>query len=350
MRSKTVPFSPHSGREGEAPGPTKTPVVETKVPFSPHRGREGEAPTAKPVEGPTKTPVVETKVPFSPHRGREGKAPTAKPVEGATRAPLVDVQNMYDSRKIEIDKVGVKGVKYPIVVLDKANGFQHTVAAIDMYVNLPHNYKGTHMSRFLEILHENQSMINMKNLPNILTQMKKRLNAESTHLEVKFPYFIKKEAPVSKAPGYLEYNCGFLGSMDEAGTVKEFTVSVLVPINTLCPCSKEISDHGAHNQRGVARVDVRFRKFFWIEDLIELVETCASSGIYSVLKREDEKYVTEKAFENPKFVEDVVRDIAEALSKDANFTWFAIEAENFESIHNHSAYAYLERIKEGECP
>jgi GTP cyclohydrolase IB len=246
--------------------------------------------------------------------------------------------------------VGVKGVKYPIVVLDKANGFQHTVATIDMYVNLPHNYKGTHMSRFVEILHENQSMINMRNLPGILREMKVRLNAESTHLEVRFPYFLKKEAPVSKTPGYLEYRCGFFGTMDETGSIKEFTVTVLVPINTLCPCSKEISEHGAHNQRGVARVDVRFKRFFWIEDLIATVEACASSGIYSILKREDEKYVTEHAFDNPKFVEDVVRDIAEALSKDTNFTWFAIEAENFESIHNHSAYAYLERTKEGGNP
>jgi GTP cyclohydrolase I len=268
----------------------------------------------------------------------------------SARTPLVDVQNMQDHRKIEIDKVGVKGVKYPIVVLDKANGFQHTVATIDMYVNLPHNYKGTHMSRFVEILHENQSMINMKNLPNILRQMKEKLNAESTHLEVRFPYFLKKEAPVSRTPSYLEYKCGFLGSMDESGSMKEFTVTVLVPVNTLCPCSKEISEHGAHNQRGVAKVDVRFKRFFWIEDLISTIERCASSGIYSILKREDEKYVTEKAFENPKFVEDVVRGIAEALAKDSNITWFAIEAENFESIHNHSAYAYLERKKEGGCP
>ncbi|MBA4416875.1 MAG: GTP cyclohydrolase I FolE2 [Syntrophus sp. (in: bacteria)] len=261
---------------------------------------------------------------------------------------MADVQNMSDHRNIEIDKVGVKKVKYPIVVLDKANGFQHTVATIDMYVNLPHNYKGTHMSRFVEILHSHQSMINMKNLPNILREMKEKLNAEATHIEVKFPYFLKKEAPVSKTPSYLEYKCGFYGSMDDSGTMKEFVVTVSVPINTLCPCSKEISDYGAHNQRGIARVDVKFKKFFWIEDLIAIVESCASSGIYSVLKREDEKYITERSFNNPKFVEDVVRDIAEVLSKDENITWFIVEAENFESIHNHSAYAYLEREKGGD--
>jgi GTP cyclohydrolase I len=259
---------------------------------------------------------------------------------------MLDVQNLDDDRMIEIDKVGVKDIKYPIVVLDKAEGLQHTIATIDMYVNLPHNYKGTHMSRFVEILHSNKSMINMKNFPNILRQMKDKLNAESAHLSVKFPYFIKKEAPISRTEGFLEYYCGFSGSMDGSNRMKEFVVSVSVPINTLCPCSKEISKHGAHNQRGVTTVSVRFRKFFWIEDLIALVEQCASSDIYSVLKREDEKFVTERAYENPKFVEDVVRDIAETLSKDTNMTWFTIEAENFESIHNHSAYAYLERNNE----
>jgi GTP cyclohydrolase I len=263
------------------------------------------------------------------------------------KVEMADVQNMSDHRNIEIDKVGVKGVKYPIVVRDKANGFQHTVATIDMYVNLPHNYKGTHMSRFVEILHSNQSMINMKNFPNILREMKEKLNAESTHLEVRFPYFLKKEAPVSKTQSYMEYVCGFYGTMDDSRAMKEFVVSVSVPINTLCPCSKEISDHGAHNQRGVAKVDVKFRNFFWIEDLIACIEECASSGIYSILKREDEKFVTERSFENPKFVEDVVRDIAEVLSADQNIVWFAVEAENFESIHNHSAYAYLERQKGG---
>jgi len=260
---------------------------------------------------------------------------------------MIDVQNMHDLRQIEIDKVGVKNVKYPIVVLDKINGVQHTVATIDMYVNLPHNYKGTHMSRFVEILHDNKSMINMKNFPNILREMKERLNAEAAHMEVKFPYFIKKEAPVTKTPSYLEYQCGVLGHMDGSGKMKEFIVSVSVPISTLCPCSKEISEYGAHNQRGVVKVDVKFKKFFWIEDLINIIERCSSSDIYSILKREDEKFVTERAFDNPKFVEDVVRDIAETLGADTNILWFAIEAENFESIHNHSAYAYLEKNKGG---
>ena len=258
-----------------------------------------------------------------------------------------DIQNMADHRNIDIDKVGVKNVKYPIVVLDKGNGTQHTIADINMYVSLPRNYKGTHMSRFVEILHAHQNMINMKDFPVILREMKERLNAESAHMEVRFPYFIKKDAPVSGTPGYLEYTCGFIGHMDEFGVMKDFTVSVSVPVTTLCPCSKEISDCGAHNQRGIVSVAVQFRRFFWIEDLIALIESCSSCDIYSVLKRQDEKFVTEKAFDNPKFVEDVVRDVAERLTSEANITHFVIEAENFESIHNHSAYAYLERTKNG---
>lgn len=258
-----------------------------------------------------------------------------------------DVQSMYDPRNIDIDKVGVKNVKYPIVVLDKANGTQHTIADINMYVSLPRNYKGTHMSRFVEILHAHQQMINMKDFPEILREMKERLNAESAHMEVRFPYFIRKDAPVSGTPGYLEYNCAFIGHMDARSTMKDFTVSVSVPVTTLCPCSKEISDCGAHNQRGIITVAVQFKRFFWLEDLISVIEGCSSCDIFSVLKRQDEKFVTEKAFENPKFVEDVVRDVAEKLQVESNITCFVIEAENFESIHNHSAYAYLERKNGG---
>ena len=269
------------------------------------------------------------------------------PVHHITSDVMIDVQNMNDSRMIEIDRVGVKNVKYPITVLDKANGYQHTIATIDMFVNLPHNYKGTHMSRFLEILHENKGMINMKNFPNILRALKERLNAEAAHVFVRFPYFIQKEAPVTKAESLLEYICGFYGHMDSSGEMKRFIVSVTVPISTLCPCSKEISQYGAHNQRGMVKVDVRFKKFFWIEDLIQTIEECASTDVYAILKREDEKYVTEKAFNNPKFVEDVVRDIAILFSKNENITWFSIEAENFESIHNHNAYAYIEKHNEG---
>ena len=255
---------------------------------------------------------------------------------------MKDIQNHRDNRNIDIDQVGVKGIRYPITVLDKDMGEQQTVAEINMYVNLPRYYKGTHMSRFVEILNEHRGRISLQNFSEILEEMKKRLDAESAHMEITFPYFINKAAPVTGSEGLMEYKCTFKGSLNEGSDV--ITV-IHVPISTLCPCSKEISDFGAHNQRGEVRLQVRFSKFIWIEDLIRLVEQSASTDVYSVLKREDEKFVTEQAFNNPKFVEDIVRDIAEKLNNDPNITWFAVESENFESIHNHSAYAYIEKYK-----
>ena len=255
---------------------------------------------------------------------------------------MEDVQNNRDHRNIDIDRVGVKGIRYPITVLDKNMGEQQTVAEINMYVNLPRYYKGTHMSRFVEILNEHSRRISLQTLTHILQDMKNRLDAESSHMEICFPYFINKAAPVSGIQGLMEYRCTMKGSLRERSDL----VSIIhVPISTLCPCSKEISDYGAHNQRGEVRLQVRFRKFIWIEDLIKLVEESASSDVYSVLKREDEKYVTERAFDNPMFVEDIVRDIALKLDRDSNITWFAVEAENFESIHNHNAYAYIQKHK-----
>jgi len=255
---------------------------------------------------------------------------------------MQDVQNQRDHRNISIDKVGVKEIRYPITVLDKATRTQQTVAMINMYVNLPKDFKGTHMSRLVEILNEHDRTISIKNFSDILSTMKERLNAESAHIEISFPYFVMKTAPVSKSQGLMEYRCTFQGSLNKG---KDLVVMINVPITTLCPCSREISDFGAHNQRGEVRLQVRFKRFMWIEDLINLVEESASCDVYSVLKREDEKYVTEKAYNNPKFVEDIVRDIAEKLQNYANIVWFAVECENFESIHNHNAYAYIERHK-----
>ncbi|MDL1955490.1 MAG: GTP cyclohydrolase FolE2 [Candidatus Desulfofervidus auxilii] len=256
---------------------------------------------------------------------------------------IVDVQNLPDTRRIEIDKVGIKNISYPITVLDREKGKQKTVASINMYVGLPHQFKGTHMSRFVEILNEYQEeLISLKSIKEILKKMKERLNAVSAHLEIEFPYFIEKKAPVSKTKGLMEYRCRLVGSLKNK---LDLEVGVKVPICTLCPCSKEISDFGAHNQRGIVNLRLRFKKFVWLEDIIQLVEKAGSSQIYSVLKRIDEKYVTEQAYQNPKFVEDVVREIAEKLLADDNITWFAVEAENFESIHNHNAYAYIERKK-----
>ncbi len=242
---------------------------------------------------------------------------------------------------INIKKVGVKGIKYPVIVLDRTNGVQHVNAKINMYVNLPHHFKGTHMSRFIEVLNAYRGQISIKTFESILKKVKEKLAAESAHMEIEFPYFIEKKAPVSHARSLMEYTCWFHGESNGGKT--DFLVGVMVPVTTVCPCSKEISDAGAHNQRSMVAVNVRFRKFFWIEDLIRLIEDSASGEVFSLLKRSDEKYVTEKAFENPMFVEDVVRSVAVKLNKDTNFTWYSVEAENLESIHYHNAYAYVEK-------
>ncbi len=256
-----------------------------------------------------------------------------------SKQELRDIQSEHDPRKIGIDKVGVKDIRYPIVVLDKKKKNQHTIATVNMYVDLPHHFKGTHMSRFVEILNEHKGEITINNFQEILERMKEKFEASTAHLEVDFPYFVEKTAPVSSSSGLMEYGCRLSGSQ---GEVNDFVVEVSVPITTLCPCSKEISERGAHNQRGVVTVGVRFDEFVWIEDIIDVVEGSASSPVYSLLKRVDEKYVTEKAYDNPKFVEDVVRDVALGLKKLKGIYWASIEAENLESIHNHSAYACLE--------
>lgn len=253
---------------------------------------------------------------------------------------MKDIQNQRDYRQIPIDKVGIKNLRYPIRVLDKKDGYQNTVASINMYVDLPHKYKGTHMSRFVELLHLFRPEVSLKRFSAILSQMKEHLNAASAHIEVLFPYFIEKKAPVSRSPGLMDYTCRIIGASDPNGKV-DLISEVIVPISSVCPCSKEISDAGAHNQRGEVRLSVRFKKFVWMEDMIDLVEEAASCEVYSVLKRVDEKYVTEKAYTNPKFVEDIVRDVAKRIKEDENITWFSVGAENFESIHNHSAYAQI---------
>jgi len=253
---------------------------------------------------------------------------------------MIDIQNQFDDRNIPIDKVGIKNLRYPITVLDKGSGIQHTVALINMYVDLPNDYKGTHMSRFVELLHLLKPEVSLKKISSILSQMKSHLNAASAHIEVTFPYFIKKNAPVSKIPGFMDYTCKFTGTSTPKEEI-DLISEVVVPISSVCPCSKEISDAGAHNQRGRVELRTRFKKFIWLEDMIRLVEKAASCEVYSVLKRVDEKAVTEKGYDNPKFVEDIVRDIALELKADNNITWFSVSAENFESIHNHSAYAQI---------
>jgi GTP cyclohydrolase I len=253
---------------------------------------------------------------------------------------MKDIQSQPDYRQIPIDKVGIKNLRYPITVRDRRDGFQHTIAAINMFVDLPHENKGTHMSRFVELLHLLRPDVSLEKFSVILDNMKKHLHAASAHLEMTFPYFIEKNAPVSSSPGLMDYTCSIRGSSDPEGRI-DLVSEVVVPISSVCPCSMEISDNGAHNQRGEVKLSTRFKKFIWMEDMIELVESSASCDVFSVLKRVDEKSVTERAFANPKFVEDIVRDVAKQLNADDNITWFSVSAENFESIHNHSAYASI---------
>ncbi len=253
---------------------------------------------------------------------------------------MKDVQNQRDTRNIPIDKVGIKSLRYPVTVRDRRDGYQATVATVNMYVDLPHEYKGTHMSRFVEMLHMLKQEVSLKKFSVLLDEMKKHLNAASAHIEMVFPYFIEKKAPISGVPGLMDYTCRIAGTSNSNNEV-DLVSEVNVPITSVCPCSKEISEQGAHNQRGEVKLQTRFKRFIWLEDMIELVESCASCDVFSILKRVDEKQVTEKGYANPKFVEDIVRDVAARLMQDDNIIWFSVSAENFESIHNHSAFAHI---------
>lgn len=254
---------------------------------------------------------------------------------------IEDVQSTEDKRKIAINKVGIKDIKHPVKIKDKSGFEQHTVANFNMYVDLPHNFKGTHMSRFVEILNKYEKEITVKNFNQIILEMTKRLEAQTGHIEMSFPFFINKQAPITKVPSLLDYQVTFKAECKNNNI--SMWVVVNVPVTSLCPCSKKISKYGAHNQRSCVTLSANITDFVWIEDLIELVEKEASCELYGLLKRPDEKYVTEKAYENPKFVEDMVRDIAAQLNKDNRIQAYKIESENFESIHNHSAYAMIEK-------
>lgn len=257
---------------------------------------------------------------------------------------MVDVQNTPDTREIPLQKVGVKGLRYPVQVLDKAHGSQQTTATVDLFVNLPHHYKGTHMSRFIEIFHAHHGDLSMKQFLAMLEEIRVSLEAERAFGTMTFPFFVTKKAPVSEEESMMCYELTYEGEVSEGR--QNFFLSVAVPVTTVCPCSKAISDYGAHNQRGTVTVKLRNTSFFWIEDVISIIENSASSGVYSLLKRKDEKYVTEHAYDNPRFVEDVVREVYLGLRNftlsEKPFTWFSVECENYESIHNHNAYAYTE--------
>lgn len=257
---------------------------------------------------------------------------------------IPDVQNSADTRRLAINKVGIKDIRHPVRVRDRSGGEQHTIATFNMYVNLPHNLKGTHMSRFVEILNVPGREISVDSFRDMLTEMTERLEAEAGHIEMTFMYFVTKAAPVSAVRSLMDYEVTFIGEIRDSRPT--MNVKVVVPVTSLCPCSKKISKYGAHNQRSHVTVNVRVQDFIWIEDIIDLVEKEASCELYGLLKRPDEKYVTERAYDNPKFVEDMVRDIAAKLNQDDRVAAYAVESENFESIHNHSAYAMIEHDKE----
>ena len=257
---------------------------------------------------------------------------------------IADVQSSVDTRHLPINKVGIKAIRHPVKLRDRSGGVQHTVATFNMYVELPHNFKGTHMSRFVEILNEHDTEISVESFESILRQMVQRLEADVGHVEMSFPYFINKAAPISGVKSLLDYEVCFLGEVCKDGTYKQ-TMKIVVPVTSLCPCSKKISDRGAHNQRSHVTVTATTNQMIWIEELVRMVEDQASCELYGLLKRPDEKYVTERAYDNPKFVEDMVRDVASVFNADPRIDAYVVESENFESIHNHSAYALIERDK-----
>ncbi len=256
---------------------------------------------------------------------------------------IEDVQNREDTRRIPINKVGIKDIRHPVRVRDRNGDDQNTIASFSMYVNLPHNFKGTHMSRFVEILNNHEREISVQSFKNMMEEMTERLEAESGHIEMSFPYFVNKTAPVSGVQSLMDYDVTFIGEITRGQ--HQINIKVVVPVTSLCPCSKKISDYGAHNQRSHVTVTARVTDFVWIEELIDMVEQEASCELYGLLKRPDEKNVTERAYDNPKFVEDMVRDVASVLNKDERISAYIVESENFESIHNHSAYALIEKNK-----
>lgn len=265
-----------------------------------------------------------------------------------TTRSLPDIQKTADTRGLAIDKVGVSDLRYPITVLDRRKRRQQTVATLALSVSLPHHFKGTHMSRFIEILNRHRGEVTMRTIPAILREMKTKLDAESAHITATFPYFIEKAAPVTKSKALMDYQCAFEGTSN--GQTEDFVLGVTVPVKSLCPCSKEISDYGAHNQRGF--VDIRIRstrdargkpRLVWIEELVEMAEKSASAPVYPLLKRPDERFVTMQAYDNPAFVEDIVRNVAARLKADKRVAWFRVHVTNHESIHNHSAFAVIEQ-------
>lgn len=275
------------------------------------------------------------------------------------KSPLADIQHSSDERGIDIDHVGVCDLRYPIAVLDQTNGKQQVAATFSISVSLPRHFKGTHMSRFIEVLVDHSGEVTMRTLPLILKDLKERLDAVTARVEVSFPYFVERTAPVTGLKAPMDYECFFHAEAN--GQMSDFIVGVKVPVKSLCPCSKAISDYGAHNQRGIVTIQVRSVRdsngspgLIWIEELIEIAEKSASAPVYPLLKREDERFVTMQAYDNPVFVEDVVRNVARRLREDSRIAWFEVRIVNHESIHNHCAFAVIrsngQELRSALCP
>jgi GTP cyclohydrolase I len=284
----------------------------------------------------------EARTPAAPGRRPEA----GPPVPAVDAAPLEDVQGRADPRGIAIEQVGVTGLRYPITVLDRAQVRQPTVARITLSVDLPHHFKGTHMSRFLEVLEGHRGEVTLRTIPEILAELRRRLEAERARIEVEFPYFLERTAPITGARALMDYACSFVG--EASGASSDFVLGIEVPVSSLCPCSKEISRHGAHNQRGHIRMQVRSvpdaagaPALIWLEELIEVAEACASTPVYPLLKRPDQRHLTMQAYDNPVFVEDMVRNVARRLMDDPRVAGFRVRVENHESIHNHDAFAQV---------
>ncbi len=269
--------------------------------------------------------------------------PSAAKTARQSLAEVEDVQSRADTRHLPINRVGIKEISHPVRVKDRSAGEQHTIATFNMYVSLPHHFKGTHMSRFVEILHAERE-ISVESFRGMLENMTTRLEADAGHIEMTFPFFVMKRAPATGVESLMDYRASLIGERHDG--VTDMWVRVIVPVTSLCPCSKRISDYGAHNQRSHVTITAKLRSHIWIEELIEIAEREASCELYGILKRPDEKYVTERAYDNPKFVEDIVRDVAMRLNADERVASYVVESENFESIHNHSAYALIECDKD----
>lgn len=258
---------------------------------------------------------------------------------------MQDIQNTPASVPMPIERVGVNNLKLPLVVNDRASGTQHTVAQVDLGVNLPAAFKGTHMSRFVEALEDWDETLNYQSLKQLLQHIKERLDARKAYAHFKFTYFLRKPSPVTESSGIMGYDCALTGELGDGKP--DMLLEVDVPVMTVCPCSKAISDEGAHAQRAMVRISVRMHGFVWIEDLVEIAESSGSSAVYPLLKRRDEKWVTETSFANPCFVEDVVRHAAAKLKGHPRITWFKVSVESFESIHAHNAFAVITSDNQG---